>query len=217
MAEELSLRERKRRRTRDAIVDAAMTLFAEHGFDGVTVADIALRAEIGRTTFFRYFTDKQEVIFADDPELHRLLVAASEDAATALAPLNTLADALAVARAGLLAIVRPMARRPSTWLRLHDKLMAEHPELQARNLVKDRAYVESCVAVMLRHGADSRTAVLAASVAAGCYAAGRNWSLNDGSDLPSAVDDAFRRLTTIDGRALKARLGAQRRSPKLSG
>jgi hypothetical protein len=35
-----------------------------HGFDKVSVSDIAERAEVGGTTFFRYFGDKQEVVFA---------------------------------------------------------------------------------------------------------------------------------------------------------
>src|SRR5690625_5790300 len=48
------------------IVSAAFQLFAEHGFENVTVAAIAERAEVGRTTFFRYFGDKQQVLFADE-------------------------------------------------------------------------------------------------------------------------------------------------------
>ena len=59
---ELSLRERKQRKTREAILAAAMDLFAERGFDRVTVDEIAARAEVGRTTFFRYLTDKQELL-----------------------------------------------------------------------------------------------------------------------------------------------------------
>jgi AcrR family transcriptional regulator len=202
----LPLRERKQRRTREAIIDAAMALFAERGFDGVTVTDIAQRAEVGRSTFFRYFTDKQEVLFADDAELHQLLVSAVDDAATELAPVRTLADALAIARAGLLALVRRVAELRPAWLPLRERLVDRHPELLARNLIKERSYVDSCIAVLLRHGATSETAVLAASLAAGCYAAARTWTLNGGPDLATGVETAFRELALLDGQALRKRL-----------
>src|SRR6266576_5880545 len=59
-----SLTDRKRRRAMEAIRRAALELFDERGFDAVSVTDIAERAEVGRTTFFRYFGDKQEVMFS---------------------------------------------------------------------------------------------------------------------------------------------------------
>ena len=58
-----TLRERKRERTRQAIVDAATDLFERHGYDETTVADIAAAAEIGTRTFFSYFASKEEVLF----------------------------------------------------------------------------------------------------------------------------------------------------------
>ena len=56
------LRQRRRRDNRTATVEAAFTLFARHGYDQVTVADICEAAEIGRRTFFRYFTTKDDVL-----------------------------------------------------------------------------------------------------------------------------------------------------------
>jgi AcrR family transcriptional regulator len=199
-----SLTERKQRRTREAIIDAALTLFAERGFDAVTVTDIADRAEVGRSTFFRYFADKPEVLFADDAELCGQLVAAGEQAAAPLAPLGTsLTNALVVARAGLLALTCRIAEQ-SQWVALRARLMDEHPELQARNLIKERGYVAAGIEVMVRHGAAPDTAVLAGSLAAACYAAGHARTLATGQELWAAVDEAFGQLATLDAAALRA-------------
>jgi AcrR family transcriptional regulator len=62
------LRERKKARTREAIVQAAFELFDERGFEGTTVADIADAAEIAPRTFFSYFPTKDDVVFYDFEE-----------------------------------------------------------------------------------------------------------------------------------------------------
>lgn len=50
---------------RERLVDAAFALFGERGFERTTVDDIAERAGVGRTTFFRHFGSKEQVIFPD--------------------------------------------------------------------------------------------------------------------------------------------------------
>jgi AcrR family transcriptional regulator len=63
MADEMGLRDRKRRRTRQALISAAMRLFAEKGYEQTTVAEIAAGAEVSTKTFFNHFSSKDEVLF----------------------------------------------------------------------------------------------------------------------------------------------------------
>lgn len=75
----LGLRETKKRRTRQALIDAAMRLYREKGFEGVTVAEIARVAEVAPRTFFGYFETKEDVFLGrGDDRLEQVVRAIRE-------------------------------------------------------------------------------------------------------------------------------------------
>jgi AcrR family transcriptional regulator len=64
----MALRERKKLRTREAISTAAIELFVEHGFDQVSITQVAEAADVSRRTLFAYFPTKEDLVvhrFAD--------------------------------------------------------------------------------------------------------------------------------------------------------
>jgi AcrR family transcriptional regulator len=69
-----SLRERKKQQTRQAIAAAAFEMFAERGFDAVTVAAVARRADVSEATVFNYFPTKEDLVYGRLEEFEAALV-----------------------------------------------------------------------------------------------------------------------------------------------
>jgi AcrR family transcriptional regulator len=122
----LTLRERKRRRTRALLIETGRRLFEERGYDATTVADIAEAAEIGARTFFTYFQTKEQLLFAEtDPRVEaatRAIDSRRDDETPAQVLLRGLDSA----------IVHEEAVSPVAQLRL--RLMPDVPAIQARAL-----------------------------------------------------------------------------------
>src|SRR5215207_1218180 len=73
------LRERKKRAAREAIAAAARRLFAERGFDAVTVAEVAAAAQVSEKTVFNHFPTKEDLAFAGREEgIARVVTAIAE-------------------------------------------------------------------------------------------------------------------------------------------
>jgi AcrR family transcriptional regulator len=75
---EPGLRERKKRQTRQLILDTAARLFVERGFDRITVTEIARAAELSEMTVFNYFPTKEDLVFARMEFFEEQLMAAVE-------------------------------------------------------------------------------------------------------------------------------------------
>src|SRR5213592_1512790 len=63
MRTEPGLRERKKQQTREVIAESAGRLFAERGFDAVTVAEVARAADVSEGTVFNYFPTKEDLFY----------------------------------------------------------------------------------------------------------------------------------------------------------
>lgn len=72
--ETVGLRETKKERTRQALIDGAAELFERRGYDRTTVADIAAAADISTRTFFGYFASKEELVFPEADDRVRAVV-----------------------------------------------------------------------------------------------------------------------------------------------
>jgi len=117
MTEPAGLRARKRERTRDAIADAAISLFLARGFDHVPVADIAARAEVSKPTLFRYFPAKEDLV------LHRIADHNGEAARVVRARPPGVSPLAALHRHFLAGLDR---RDPVTGLNDHPEVLAFH-------------------------------------------------------------------------------------------
>lgn len=127
------LRERKKAKTRAAIQAAALELFKRHGYDSTTVDQIAERAEVSQSTFFRYFPTKEDVVLHDryDPLLLADFVAQPAE----LTPIQALRRTL---RAVMGALPAPEQARE----RQRAMLIISVPELRARALDEMAAALE---------------------------------------------------------------------------
>jgi len=196
MTSPLPLVERKQRQARQRIIEAAQELFFERGFDGVSVGDIAERAEVGRTTFFRHFGDKQEVVFAKEQELLDAITAVRQADDTP-APRNP-TEAVEQLRPIVLALCAQATADPDDYTR-HFQLIEQNPELRARDAVKMQQIADKLSDLLVHRGSDEATARFAAQIAMACYQTAKNLG-NNPRTLADEIQTAFSRALTLGTR-----------------
>ena len=185
--------ERKQRQARERIVAAAEELFFARGFDDVSVSDIAERAEVGRTTFFRHFSDKQEVVFAKEQQLLEMITAAAQT--DDFVPVNGMTEAIQQLRQLVLAMCARTTADPGDYAR-HFQLVDQTVDLRARDALKMQEFAAQLIDVLINRGAEPTVAASAAHVALGCYLTARSL----GNDPRTLVDDtraAFDRILNL--------------------
>ena len=138
---------------------AALELFAERGYENTTVIDIAQRAGLTKSTFFRHFQDKREVLFGDG-SMNGLLAEAIAAAPAGDAPLDAVAHALdAIGRRAFTPARREFVARRRA-------VIAANPELQEREALKGLGLTTSMTEALGRRGVPGLTACVAADLGA---------------------------------------------------
>jgi AcrR family transcriptional regulator len=129
---EPGLRERKKERTRRLIADTARRLFAERGFEQVTVAEIAGEAEVAQATVFNYFPTKEDLFYSRLEAFEERLLAAIDGRAPGQSVLAAFADFL-LGQRGVLAMDAPGGDQEATaQIRTITRIITESPALLAR-------------------------------------------------------------------------------------
>jgi AcrR family transcriptional regulator len=190
------LRERKKAATRLAIHEAGMRLFAEHGFNGTTVDDIAEAAGVSRATVFAYFATKEEIVFGD-----------------AAMAVEALAGQLRASEAPTVAVVRAWLLELTGWLEpellLQQRLRQEAPAVAARRLQLYGAIEDVIAAALEAELGQQLPARLAAAALMGGLNAIEQSAAAEGGALTHAALDDILDVTTAYVEAGRAAVAAR--------
>lgn len=168
-----------------------MELFDEQGFQNTSAVQIAKRARVTTRTFFRYFPDKQAILFVDADLLRAALVQEILHATDVAEPLQAVMRALAGFDWQSLASRESQRRR--------DAMIASNPDLLERELIKQQQMADGFSSALHQRGVDPPIAELAARVGIQVFrTAYRQWlAADDDADLATTIDTAMSILATI--------------------
>jgi AcrR family transcriptional regulator len=168
-----------------------MELYAERGYEQTTVAEIAQRAGLTARTFFRYFADKREVLFAGSEALGEQLDTVLAAAPASATPLAAVAEALG-AVAETIGQDRDFSRR-------RQAVISANAELQERELIKLAGWSAALADGLVRRGVDEPTASLAAQTGTAAFrVAFERWLADPGDrSLADTLRDSFDQLSAV--------------------
>src|SRR5919201_5611640 len=155
------------------LVMAAVDLFTEQGYDATTVAQIAERAGLTKSTFFRHFPDKRELLVAGQETLSRLLTEGIAEAPADASPLDAVAAGLERASTAM----GPMSREIAPRLKA---AVAASAELQERDALKSVSLAAAMTTALLARGVPDSTAAVAGELGVLAFKRGfAEWSEGD--------------------------------------
>ncbi|GAB3926753.1 TetR/AcrR family transcriptional regulator [Kribbella albertanoniae] len=165
---------------RERLVVAAVDLFTEQGYDATTVAQIAERAGVTKSTFFRHFPDKRELLAAGQEAMSQLLTEGITEAPANATPLQAVAAGLE----RVATMMGPMNRELAPRLKA---AIAASTELQERDALKTVGLTAAMVAALTTRGLPDPVAALAAELGVLAFKRGyTTWLESDHPDAPFA-------------------------------
>ncbi|MFE7074813.1 TetR/AcrR family transcriptional regulator [Streptomyces sp. NPDC057620] len=184
---------------RERLVMAAVDLFIEQGYDATTVAQIAERAGVTKSTFFRHFPDKRELLVAGQETLSRLLTEGIAEAPGTASPLEAVAAGLERASGAMGPMNRELAPRLKA-------AVAASTELQERDVLKSVSLAAAMATALTARGVPGPTAALAGEL--GMLAFKRGFAAWSEGDRDAEDELAGHTLAALDElRAASATLG----------
>lgn len=187
-----SLREERKVRTSAAIAAAALELFAERGFDAVTVGEVAAAARVGERTLYRYFADKDDLLFGEDEAFRADLRSALDQQPAGRPPLAALRGASVV-------VVRSLQDRRNEVAR-RAQVIASSPALTARERAKRAAWEAVLAEGLAGRGVAPAEAALLGRVTVACFdEAMTRWLAHGqaGRSLAAELDETFGQLAAL--------------------
>ncbi|GAA0274839.1 helix-turn-helix domain-containing protein [Cryptosporangium japonicum] len=158
---------------RERLVLAAVDLFTEQGYDATTVTQIAERAGVTKSTFFRHFPDKRELLVAGQDALSRLLAEGIAEAPAGASPLEAVAAGLERASS----VMGPVNRELGPRLKA---AVAASAELQERDMLKHVGLATAMTEALVVRGVADPIAQLAGELGVLAFKRGfARWSEDD--------------------------------------
>jgi AcrR family transcriptional regulator len=139
---------------RERLVVAAVDLFTEQGYDDTTVTQIAERAGVTKSTFFRYFPDKRDILAAGQETLSHLLAEGIAEAPDEASPLEAVAAGLERVSSAMGQMNRELGPRMKA-------AIAASAELQERHVLKSVGLAAAMTTALIARGVPDSTAHLA--------------------------------------------------------
>lgn len=152
------LRERKKQQTRETISRAALELFAQHGYDDTTLAEIADAAGVAPRTIFAYFESKEDILLCDEHAFLEVLERRLHERPAGTTTVDAIRDFLGA------------IEQPDATMKLRKQIISSHPELalklRGRHAELEPLLARSIAQDLGTEPTDLRALLIAASVTA---------------------------------------------------